>query len=185
MVCLLGRRFTTGRHDTKAVQQPVKINATTLVARNRSEGYGRRVTDDALIRFTALELSRDDLHVLMARSNGPALARAVCHLGVLAVTGTLSLEASRDGVGAAAADGPRVRARLRLLRVSRGSASDGISHPLAQRGARHGGRLPDLLAIPELPGVPLGASSAHAGSRPGPRALLPEACLRSRPTSSS
>ena len=43
--------------------------------------------DDALVRFTTHELARDDLHELMARSDGPALLRALCHFGVLAVTG--------------------------------------------------------------------------------------------------
>ena len=45
--------------------------------------------DDAQVRFTAHELARDDLHALMARSNGPALLRAVWHLGMLVVTGTV------------------------------------------------------------------------------------------------
>ena len=35
-----------------------------------------RVTDDALGQFTALEIRREDLHALMARSDGPGLARA-------------------------------------------------------------------------------------------------------------
>ncbi|HXJ82444.1 MAG TPA: fatty acid desaturase [Candidatus Methylomirabilis sp.] len=47
------------------------------------------MSDDALVRFTAHQLPRADLHVLMERSNGPALARAIRHLGILAVTGTL------------------------------------------------------------------------------------------------
>ena len=45
--------------------------------------------DDAQVRFTAHELARDDLHALMARSNGPALRRTVVHLGMLVVTGTV------------------------------------------------------------------------------------------------
>jgi fatty acid desaturase len=45
--------------------------------------------DDALVRFTAHQLGRQDLHGLMARSDGPALARAIWHFGALAVTGTL------------------------------------------------------------------------------------------------
>jgi fatty acid desaturase len=45
--------------------------------------------DDALVRFTAHELPRDELHALMARADGPALARAAFHLGILVVTGTL------------------------------------------------------------------------------------------------
>lgn len=46
------------------------------------------MTDDALVRFTAHQLPREDLHALMARSDGPALLRTVWHFGVLAVTGT-------------------------------------------------------------------------------------------------
>lgn len=45
--------------------------------------------DEALVRFTAHQLPREDLHALMARSDGPALRRAAWHLGVLAVTGAL------------------------------------------------------------------------------------------------
>ncbi|HZE34992.1 MAG TPA: hypothetical protein VE482_00720, partial [Candidatus Eisenbacteria bacterium] len=45
--------------------------------------------DPTLVRFTPHELTRDDLHALMVRSDGPALLRAFCHFGVLAVTGTL------------------------------------------------------------------------------------------------
>jgi fatty acid desaturase len=45
--------------------------------------------DDALVRFTEHQLPREELHVLMARSDGPALLRAVWHLGVLALTGAL------------------------------------------------------------------------------------------------
>jgi len=45
--------------------------------------------DDALVRFTAHELTREDLHTFMVRSNGPALLRAFCHFGTLAVTGSL------------------------------------------------------------------------------------------------
>jgi fatty acid desaturase len=47
------------------------------------------MNDEALVRFTAHELTREDLHALMIRSDGPACLRAVWHLGVLAVTGTL------------------------------------------------------------------------------------------------
>ena len=47
------------------------------------------MTDDALGQFTALEIRREDLHALMARSDGPGLARAACHLGALVVTGSL------------------------------------------------------------------------------------------------
>src|SRR5437867_10833885 len=45
--------------------------------------------DGPLVRFTAHQLSREDLHDLMGRSNGPALLRAIWHFGVLAITGTL------------------------------------------------------------------------------------------------
>ncbi len=45
--------------------------------------------DDALVRFTAHELTREDLHALMARSDAPALLRTVWHFGFLIVTGTL------------------------------------------------------------------------------------------------
>ena len=45
--------------------------------------------DDALVRFTAHELTREDLHTFMVRSNGPALLRAFCHFGTLTVTGSL------------------------------------------------------------------------------------------------
>ncbi len=47
------------------------------------------MSDDALVRFTEHQLPREELHALMARSDGPALLRAVWHLGVLALAGTL------------------------------------------------------------------------------------------------
>jgi len=47
------------------------------------------MSDDALGQFTAHEITRDELRALMARSDGPGLARAACHLGALVVTGTL------------------------------------------------------------------------------------------------
>lgn len=47
------------------------------------------MSDDTLGRFTAHELTREDLHALMLRSDGPALLRALWHFGALAVTGTL------------------------------------------------------------------------------------------------
>jgi len=47
------------------------------------------MSDDTLVRFTAHELRRDDLRALMVRSNGPAMARALWHFGLLVVTGTL------------------------------------------------------------------------------------------------
>lgn len=47
------------------------------------------MTDDALVRFTAHELPREDLHALMARSDGPALLRTAWHFGVLVVTSSL------------------------------------------------------------------------------------------------
>jgi fatty acid desaturase len=48
------------------------------------------MNDDTLVQFTAHELAREDLHGLMARSDGPALLRAALHFGVLVVTGTVS-----------------------------------------------------------------------------------------------
>jgi fatty acid desaturase len=45
--------------------------------------------EESLVRFTAHALKREQLHRLMARSDGPALGRAACHFGVLAITGTL------------------------------------------------------------------------------------------------
>jgi fatty acid desaturase len=45
--------------------------------------------DEPLVRFTAHQLPRQELHSLMARSDGPALRRAAAHLGALAVTGAL------------------------------------------------------------------------------------------------
>ena len=45
--------------------------------------------DDALLRFTAHELTRRDLQGLMIRSNGPALLRTVWHFGMLGLTGTV------------------------------------------------------------------------------------------------
>ena len=47
------------------------------------------MSDDTLVRFTAHELTREDLHALMLRSDGPALLRVLWHFGVLAITGTL------------------------------------------------------------------------------------------------
>ena len=47
------------------------------------------MSDDALGQFTAHEIKREDLHALMARSDGPGLARGACHLGALLVTGAL------------------------------------------------------------------------------------------------
>jgi fatty acid desaturase len=45
--------------------------------------------DDANVRFTAHEIPREDLHALMTRADGPALRRAVWHVGMLIVTGAL------------------------------------------------------------------------------------------------
>jgi len=47
------------------------------------------MSDPNLVQFTAHELTRDDLHALMVRSDRPALLRALGHFGALAVTGTL------------------------------------------------------------------------------------------------
>ena len=48
------------------------------------------MSGEALIRFTAHRLPRRDLAALTDRSDGPALARALVHLGTLAVMGTLT-----------------------------------------------------------------------------------------------
>ncbi len=45
--------------------------------------------DEALVQFTDYQLTREDLHALMVRSDGPALRRTVWHFGVLLVTGIL------------------------------------------------------------------------------------------------
>src|SRR5262245_9785649 len=45
--------------------------------------------DDNLVRFTAHQLTREDLHALMVRSTWPALFRVLCHFGTVAGTGTL------------------------------------------------------------------------------------------------
>jgi fatty acid desaturase len=45
--------------------------------------------DDALGRYTAHDLGREELRALMARSDAPALLRAASHLGALGITGTL------------------------------------------------------------------------------------------------
>jgi fatty acid desaturase len=47
------------------------------------------MSGEPLVRFTAHALTREDLHALMARSDGPGLVRALGHLGTLAVTGAL------------------------------------------------------------------------------------------------
>src|SRR5204863_9717815 len=61
-----------------------------VAMRVRIAGPDTRVMrDDALVRFTAHEIPRDDLHALMRRSDGPALRRAVWHLGMLILTGAV------------------------------------------------------------------------------------------------
>ena len=45
--------------------------------------------DDADVRFTSHEIPREDLHALMARSDAPALVRAVWHVGMLILTGAV------------------------------------------------------------------------------------------------
>ena len=47
------------------------------------------MSGEPLVRFTAHEMTREDLHALMARSDGPALLRTACHLGTLGITGAL------------------------------------------------------------------------------------------------
>src|SRR5262245_40694154 len=49
----------------------------------------RTMSDETLVRFTAHQLAREDLHALMVRSDRSALLRTACHFGVLAVTGAL------------------------------------------------------------------------------------------------
>src|SRR4030095_14535959 len=145
---------------------------------------GGPMSDPAFVQFTAHELTRDDLHALMIRSDRPALLRALWHFGALAVTGTLLGRPPRPGVGGAADDRPRLHPRLPLLRLPRDGAPHGLPQPLAERGGGHGGGLPHLLAVPELSRLPLGASSLYAGRGARPRALLRQAevarrlCLR-------
>jgi fatty acid desaturase len=45
--------------------------------------------DDISVRFTTREIPRETLHGLMTRSDGPALIRAVWHLGMLVLVGWL------------------------------------------------------------------------------------------------
>jgi fatty acid desaturase len=45
--------------------------------------------DEAYVQFTDHQLTREDLHALMLRSDGPALLRTIWHFGVLAATGFL------------------------------------------------------------------------------------------------
>lgn len=47
------------------------------------------MSDETLVQFTDHQLTREDLHALMVRSDGPAVLRTAWHFGVLAVTGTL------------------------------------------------------------------------------------------------
>src|SRR5919201_4824961 len=61
-----------------------------VAMRDRIAGPDTRVMrDDALVRFTAHEIPREDLHALMTRSDAPALRRAVWHLGLLILTGAM------------------------------------------------------------------------------------------------
>jgi fatty acid desaturase len=47
------------------------------------------MTDESIVRFTAHQLPREELRLLMTRADGPGLRRAAVHLGALAVTGGL------------------------------------------------------------------------------------------------
>src|SRR5919204_2135330 len=61
-----------------------------VAMRDRIAGPDTRdMRDDADVRFTAHELAREDLQALMLRADGPALRRAVWHLGMLIVTGAV------------------------------------------------------------------------------------------------
>lgn len=55
---------------------------------------GRMPTDEAAPQFTANRLTRDELAPLVARANGPGLARAAWHFGFLSATGGLLLSLS-------------------------------------------------------------------------------------------
>src|SRR5215471_7314025 len=134
-----------------------------------------RMSDETLVRFTAHELRREDLHALMVRSNGPALVRALWHGGVLVLPGNAPLELPRHAVGRSPSARPRLRPGFSVLRVSRGGAPHRVPQPLAQRARGLGGGLPHCLAVSQLSRVPLGASPLHAGHRARSRALLPQA----------
>src|SRR5438034_8597516 len=61
-----------------------------VAMRDRITGPDTRdMRDDALVRFTAHEIPREELHALMLRSDAPALRRAVWHLGMLILTGAV------------------------------------------------------------------------------------------------
>src|SRR5438094_7912689 len=61
-----------------------------VAMRDRITGPDTRdMRDDALVRFTAHEIPREELHALMLRSDAPALRRAVWHLGMLILTGVV------------------------------------------------------------------------------------------------
>src|SRR2546425_2023515 len=129
--------------------------------------------DDALVRFTAHEIPREDLHALMARSDGPALRRGVWHLGMLVLIGA-ALWRLRSTAWAL----PLVVVQGYMLAfIFCDRASDGLPDPLAQSGAGDAGRAPGFLALSELSRVPLGAPPIHARPGAGSRALLPEARL--------
>src|SRR5215471_5047538 len=139
-----------------------------------------RMSDETLVRFTAHELRREDLHALMVRSNGPALVRALWHGGVLVLPGNAPLELPRHAVGRSPSARPRLRPGFSVLRVSRGGAPHRVPQPLAQRARGLGGGLPHCLAVSQLSRVPLGASPLHAGHRARSRALLPQAGVSRR-----
>src|SRR2546428_13227057 len=60
-----------------------------VAMRDRIASANHAMRDDALVRFSAHEIPREDLHAMMLRSDGPALRRAVWHLGMLILTGTV------------------------------------------------------------------------------------------------
>src|SRR5256884_722898 len=61
-----------------------------VAMRDRITGPDTRdMRDDALVRFTAHEIPREERHALMLRSDAPALRRAVWHLGMLILTGAV------------------------------------------------------------------------------------------------
>ena len=131
--------------------------------------------DESAPQFTAHRLTGAELGPLLERADGPALVRAVWHLGVLALTGGLlvAYQATAWVIPLLVAHGyvlaflfcpfhecaHRTAFRTRWLNAALGA----IDRPR------------DLPAVRQLPRVPLGASPLHAGSRPRPRASFPQA----------
>src|SRR5215831_16428524 len=138
------------------------------------------MSDDTLVRFTAHELRRDDLRALMVRSNGPAMARALWHFGVLVVTGTLVWmgRATLWVIPLLIAHG-YVLAFL-FCAFHESAHRTAFRSRWLKRARGLGGGLPHLLAVSQLSRVPLGASPLHAGRRARSRALLSQAPLSAR-----